>query len=42
MKLLQHGMEAQAQARPEATALVFGDKRMSYGALEQASNRLAG
>jgi amino acid adenylation domain-containing protein len=41
MKLLQHGMEAQAQARPEATALVFGDKRMSYGALEQASNRLA-
>ncbi len=39
--LLQHGLTAQAQARPEATALVFKDARMTYGALEQASNRLA-
>jgi len=39
--LLQQGVTAQAQARPEATALVFKDKRLTYGALEEASNRLA-
>jgi amino acid adenylation domain-containing protein len=39
--LMQHGMQAQAQARPEANALVLGRTRMSYGALDQASNRLA-
>ncbi|HKA39837.1 MAG TPA: amino acid adenylation domain-containing protein [Burkholderiales bacterium] len=39
--LLQHGVTAQAQARPEATALVFKGARMSYGALEETSNRLA-
>ena len=39
--LLQDAVTAQAQARPEATALVFKDERLSYGALEDASNRLA-
>ncbi|MGH8641490.1 MAG: AMP-binding protein, partial [Burkholderiales bacterium] len=39
--LLQHGVTAQAQARPEATALVFKSARMTYGALEETSNRLA-
>jgi amino acid adenylation domain-containing protein len=32
---------AQALARPEATAVVMGDHRLSYAALETASNRLA-
>ena len=32
--LLQQAVSAQAQARPEATALVFKDERLSYGALE--------
>jgi len=39
--LLQHGVTAQAQARPEAIALVFKGTRLTYGALEEASNRLA-
>lgn len=39
--LLQHGVTAQAQARAEATALVFDGTRLSYGALEQLSNQLA-
>ena len=39
--LLQEGVTAQAQARPEAIALAFNDARMSYGALEASSNRLA-
>ena len=39
--LLQQGVTAQAQARPEATALVFKGARLTYGALEEASNRLA-
>jgi amino acid adenylation domain-containing protein len=39
--LLQHGVTAQAQARPEAVALSFGGTRTSYGELEDASNRLA-
>ena len=39
--LLQQGVTAQAQARPEATALVFKGTRLSYGALEESSNRLA-
>ena len=39
--LLQHGLTAQAEARPEATALAFKGTRMTYGALEEASNRLA-
>jgi amino acid adenylation domain-containing protein len=39
--LLQHGVTEQAQARPEALALAFKGARMTYGELEQASNRLA-
>jgi amino acid adenylation domain-containing protein len=39
--LLQHGVTAQAEARPEAVALVFKDTRLTYRALEEASNRLA-
>jgi amino acid adenylation domain-containing protein len=39
--LLQQGVTAQAQARPDAVALVFKGTRMTYGALEEASNRLA-
>jgi len=39
--LLQHGVTAQAEARPDAIALVFKDTRLTYGALEEASNRLA-
>jgi len=39
--LLQDGVTAQAQARPESTALVFKGTRLSYGALEAASNQLA-
>lgn len=39
--LLQQGVTAQAQARPEATALVFKGTRLTYAALEETSNRLA-
>jgi len=39
--LLQHGVTAQARRRPDAVALVFNDTRMTYRALEEASNRLA-
>jgi len=39
--LLQQRVTAHAQARPEATALVFKNARLTYGALEEASNRLA-
>src|SRR5207245_342728 len=39
--LLQHGVTAQADARPDAVALVFKDTRLTYGAIEEASNRLA-
>jgi amino acid adenylation domain-containing protein len=39
--LLQHGMTASAEARPDAVALVFNDTRLTYGALEDAANRLA-
>jgi amino acid adenylation domain-containing protein len=39
--LLQQGVTAQAQARPEATALVFKGTRLTYAALEEATNRLA-
>ncbi len=35
------GVTAQALARPEATALVFKNTHLTYGALEEASNRLA-
>jgi amino acid adenylation domain-containing protein len=39
--LLQQGVTAQADVRPEATALVFRETRLTYRALEEASNRLA-
>ena len=39
--LLQQGVTAQAQARPETTALAFKNTRLEYGELEEASNRLA-
>ena len=39
--LLQHGPSKQADARPEATAVVDGGVRMSFGELEAVSNQLA-
>jgi amino acid adenylation domain-containing protein len=39
--LLQQGITARAEARPEAVALAFKDSRMTYGVLEAGSNRLA-
>ncbi|MGQ0749511.1 MAG: amino acid adenylation domain-containing protein [Betaproteobacteria bacterium] len=39
--LLQHGVTAQAEARPEAIALVGRSERITYGTLERDSNRLA-
>jgi len=40
-KLLQDLVARQAELRPEATALVYGAKRLSYGELDAAANRLA-
>src|SRR5258705_8973321 len=39
--LLQHGVTAQANARPDAVAVAFKNARVTYGALEAASNGLA-
>jgi amino acid adenylation domain-containing protein len=39
--LLQEYVARQADARPDAVALVMGGERMTYGELEAASNRLA-
>jgi amino acid adenylation domain-containing protein len=39
--LLQQGITARAQARPGAIALAFERSRLTYGALEATSNRLA-
>lgn len=39
--LLQDGVTRQAEAQPEALALAFKDERLTYGEVEQASNRLA-
>ena len=39
--LLQHGVMAQAEARPDATAIVFKGGRTTYRELEEDSNRLA-
>jgi amino acid adenylation domain-containing protein len=39
--LLQHGVTAQAEARPDAVALAFKNTLMTYAALEESSNRLA-
>jgi amino acid adenylation domain-containing protein len=40
-RLLQEYVARQAEARPDAVALVMGDERLTYGELEAASNRLA-
>ncbi len=40
-ELLQHQVSARAQSLPDATALVWGNVRMTYGELEETSNRLA-
>ncbi len=40
-ELLQEYVARQAEARPDALALVMGGERMTYGELEAASNRLA-
>jgi amino acid adenylation domain-containing protein len=39
--LLQQGVTTQAQAHPEAIALVFKGTRLTYGALEEEANKLA-
>jgi amino acid adenylation domain-containing protein len=39
--VLQDYLAQQAQERPDATALVMGDERVSYGELEARSNQLA-
>jgi amino acid adenylation domain-containing protein len=39
--LLQHLVARQAERRPEATAIVYGAKRLSYAELDAAANRLA-
>ena len=39
--LLQELVARQAAGRPEATAIVYGAKRLSYGELDAAANRLA-
>jgi len=41
MTLLQHRVTDQAGRRPDAGALVFKDRRLTYAALDQESNRLA-
>jgi amino acid adenylation domain-containing protein len=41
MRLLQDWLSGQAQSRPEAPALCWKGKPMSYGELERLSNRLA-
>jgi amino acid adenylation domain-containing protein len=41
MTLLQHGFLAQAERRPEASALAWKGERLSYGALAAASHRIS-
>ena len=40
-RLLQDAISARAEARPEATALVWEHKKLGYGELEALSNRVA-
>ena len=40
-QLLQHGVLAQSELRPEATALVWQGERLSYGGLAAASHRVS-
>jgi amino acid adenylation domain-containing protein len=39
--LLQHWVTEQAERRPDAVALVMNEERITYGQLEESSNRLA-
>lgn len=39
--MLHHGVSAQAEASPDATAIVFKGERMSYRELEESSNQIA-
>ena len=41
MKLLQHYVSAQASLRPRASAIAWKGEKLSYGALEERTNRLA-
>jgi amino acid adenylation domain-containing protein len=41
VKLLQHYVSAQASLRPQASAIAWKGEKVSYGALEQRTNRLA-
>jgi amino acid adenylation domain-containing protein len=41
VSLLQQMVTGQAERRPEQTAIVYRQERLSYGELEEASNRLA-
>src|SRR5436309_9321115 len=41
LKVLHEIFERQADARPEAVAVVFGREEVTYGALESRANRLA-
>jgi amino acid adenylation domain-containing protein len=41
VRLLQHYVTEQAQRRPDASAIAWKGERLSYGALEQRTNRIA-
>jgi non-ribosomal peptide synthetase component F len=41
MKLIQHGFLAQAEQRPEASAIAWKGERLAYGELAAASHRIA-
>ncbi|MFI9306593.1 amino acid adenylation domain-containing protein [Streptomyces triculaminicus] len=40
--LLHHGFEKTAAQNPEATAVICGDEALTYGALDERADRLAG
>jgi long-chain acyl-CoA synthetase len=41
VRLLQHYVSEQAQRRPDASAIAWKGERLSYGALERRTNRIA-
>jgi len=41
MQLIQHGVRSQSERRGDATAIAWKSDRLSYAALEAASNRIA-